>query len=62
MEKLVCELDILSKKGLDKKEMGREAFLEKVWEWTDEYRGRIREQLKKMGVSADFTRDRKSVV
>ena len=47
----------LAKKGLDKKEMGREAFLEKVWEWTDEYRGRIREQLKKMGVSADFTRE-----
>ncbi|ARC84134.1 valine--tRNA ligase [Clostridium argentinense CDC 2741] len=47
----------LLKKGLKKKEMGREAFLEKVWEWTDEYRDRIREQLKKMGCSADFTRE-----
>ena len=47
----------LAKQGLDKKEMGREAFLEKVWEWTDEYRERIREQLKKMGCSADFTRE-----
>ncbi|MBD7910142.1 MULTISPECIES: valine--tRNA ligase [Clostridium] len=47
----------LAKKGLDKKEMGREAFLEKVWEWTDEYRERIRTQLKKVGVSADFTRE-----
>lgn len=47
----------LLKEGLYKKEMGREAFLEKVWEWTDEYRGRIREQLKKMGCSADFTRE-----
>ena len=37
--------------------MGREAFLEKVWEWSDEYRGHIREQLKKMGVSADFSRE-----
>jgi valyl-tRNA synthetase len=44
-------------KGLKKKEMGREAFLEKVWEWTDEYRERIRTQLKKMGCSADFTRE-----
>lgn len=47
----------LIKQGLYKKEMGREAFLEKVWEWTDEYRERIREQLKKMGCSADFTRE-----
>jgi valyl-tRNA synthetase len=47
----------LLKQGLKKKEMGREAFLEKVWEWTDEYRARIREQLKKMGCSADFTRE-----
>ena len=47
----------LLKQGLKKKEMGREAFLEKVWEWTDEYRERIRTQLKKMGCSADFTRE-----
>lgn len=47
----------LLKQGLKKKEMGRDAFLEKVWEWTDEYRERIRQQLKKMGASADFTRE-----
>ena len=47
----------LSKQGIVKKEIGREAFLEKVWEWTDEYRERIRQQLKKMGCSADFTRE-----
>jgi valyl-tRNA synthetase len=47
----------LLKQGLKKKEMGREAFLEKVWDWTDEYRERIRQQLKKMGASADFTRE-----
>ncbi|MBU3146478.1 valine--tRNA ligase [Clostridium sp. CF012] len=47
----------LLKQGLVKKEMGREAFLEKVWEWTDEYRAKIRGQLKKMGCSADFTRE-----
>ncbi len=47
----------LLKEGLKKKEMGREAFLERVWQWTDEYRDRIRQQLKKMGCSADFTRE-----
>ena len=47
----------LLKQGLKKKEMGREAFLDKVWEWTHEYRDRIRQQLKKMGCSADFTRE-----
>lgn len=47
----------LLKQGLKKKEMGREAFLEKVWDWTDEYREKIRLQLKKMGVSADFSRE-----
>lgn len=47
----------LLKKGLKKKEMGREAFLEKVWEWTDEYREKIRGQIKKMGCSVDFTRE-----
>ena len=47
----------LLKQGLKKKEMGREAFLEKVWEWTDEYRARIRGQIKQLGCSADFTRE-----
>ena len=44
-------------KGINKKEIGREAFLGHVWEWTGEYRERIRTQLKKMGCSADFTRE-----
>ncbi|MDT8716549.1 valine--tRNA ligase [Clostridium sp. 19966] len=47
----------LLKQGIKKKEIGREAFLEKVWEWTDEYRERIRQQIKKLGCSADFTRE-----
>lgn len=47
----------LLKQGFKKKEMGREAFLDKVWEWTDEYRERIRGQLKMLGASADFTRE-----
>lgn len=47
----------LLKENIKKKEIGRDAFLEKVWEWTDTYRAKIRGQLKKMGVSADFTRE-----
>lgn len=47
----------LLKKGIVKKEIGREAFLEKVWQWSDEYRDRIRQQLKKLGGSLDFTRE-----
>ncbi|WP_270566923.1 valine--tRNA ligase [Clostridium beijerinckii] len=47
----------LAEQGYGKKEMGREAFLEKVWEWSDKYRATIRNQVKKLGVSADFTRE-----
>ena len=47
----------LLKQGLKKKEMGREAFLEKVWEWTDEYREKIMDQVKQLGCSVDSTRE-----
>ncbi|MCT8977320.1 valine--tRNA ligase [Clostridium sp. CX1] len=47
----------LLKQGLKKKEMGREAFLEKVWDWADEYRGRIMDQVKQLGCSVDSTRE-----
>lgn len=47
----------LLKKGLKKRELGREKFLEKVWEWSDEYRENIRQQVKKLGCSVDFTRE-----
>lgn len=40
-----------------KNEMGREAFLARVWAWMDEYQGVIRTQLEKLGASADWTRD-----
>lgn len=47
----------LLKQGLKKKEMGREAFLEKVWEWADEYRVKIMDQVKQLGCSVDSTRE-----
>ena len=48
----------LLKKGIEKKKIGREKFLEKTWDWSNEYRDRIRNQVKKLGCSADFTRER----
>jgi valyl-tRNA synthetase len=47
----------LLKQGLKKKEMGREAFLEKVWDWANEYRVRIMDQVKQLGCSVDSTRE-----
>ena len=51
-------IDSLKKKGIDKNDLGREGFLEKCWEWKDEYGSRIINQLKKMGSSADWSRER----
>lgn len=48
----------LAKKGIDRKDMSREAFLEKVWEWKSEYGGRIISQLKRLGASCDWDRER----
>jgi valyl-tRNA synthetase len=44
--------------GKSKDELGREGFLKEAWEWTDLYGGTIKNQLKKLGVSCDWTRDR----
>ncbi|MGQ9472449.1 MAG: valine--tRNA ligase [Candidatus Caldatribacteriaceae bacterium] len=48
----------LAKQGLDREKLGREKFLERVWEWKETYHRRIVEQLKKMGASCDWTRER----
>ncbi len=48
----------LKKQGIDKQDLGREKFLEKVWEWREEYGGRITKQLRKMGSSCDWQRER----
>ncbi len=44
--------------GIDKHDIGRERFLERAWEWKREYGGRIVEQLKKLGSSCDWARER----
>lgn len=51
-------IESLKEQGIDKQELGREAFLEKVWDWRKEYGGRIVNQLKKLGSSADWDRER----
>lgn len=48
----------LKEEGIDKKELGREGFLKKAWEWKEEYGGTITSQLKKMGSSCDWDRER----
>ena len=51
-------IEHLKKQGIEKDDLGREGFLEKCWEWKDEYGTRIINQLKKMGSSADWQRER----
>ena len=51
-------VEAMRKEGLSKKQLGREAFLERAWNWKKEYGGRIVHQQRKMGVSCDWSRER----
>ena len=58
---IATEVKIISKlkeEGIDKQDLGREKFLERAWEWRREYGGRIISQLKKLGSSCDWDRER----
>ncbi|WP_124057566.1 valine--tRNA ligase [Vaginisenegalia massiliensis] len=48
----------LAEQGLSRHDLGREAFVEKVWEWKEEYAQTIRQQWAKMGISVDYSRER----
>lgn len=48
----------VAKEGLDRHKLGRDAFVERVWKWKSEYGGRIIHQLKSLGASCDWTRER----
>ena len=48
----------LKEEGIDKKELGREKFLERTWQWKEEYGGTIKSQLMKLGSSCDWDRER----
>jgi len=51
-------VEAMRKEGLTKDMLGRDKFLERAWEWKKEYGGRIVKQLKKIGSSADWDRER----
>ena len=51
-------IEKLKEQGIDKNEIGREEFLKHAWEWKEEYGGKIINQLKKLGASADWDRER----
>ncbi len=51
-------VEAMRKEGLTKEGIGREAFLERAWNWKKEYGGRIVHQQRKMGVSCDWSRER----
>ncbi|MGE5604630.1 MAG: class I tRNA ligase family protein, partial [Bacteroidota bacterium] len=48
----------LAKEGLTKHDLGREGFLERVWSWKEQYGGTIIKQLKRLGASCDWERER----
>jgi len=58
---IATEVKVVEKmreEGLEKDDLGREGFLEKAWEWKKEYGGRITKQLRKLGSSCDWSRER----
>ncbi|MEO6259165.1 MAG: valine--tRNA ligase, partial [Thermoanaerobaculia bacterium] len=48
----------LNKQGINRHDLGREAFVEKIWEWKQSYGDQILDQLKRLGASADWSRSR----
>ncbi len=51
-------VEAIKKEGLSKEDLGREKFLDRVWDWKKQYGGRIVSQLKKIGSSCDWDRER----
>ena len=54
----VVERTIKKAEGLSRHDVGREAFVERVWDWVDEYGGRILQQKRRLGDSCDWERER----
>ena len=51
-------VEAMRKEGITKEDLGRDGFMERAWEWKKQYGGRIVEQLKKLGSSCDWERER----
>lgn len=54
----VVEKMLLKNEGKNRHDLGREAFVKKVWEWKEDYGGRITGQLRRLGSSVDWSRER----
>ncbi|MEV4317850.1 valine--tRNA ligase [Actinocrispum sp. NPDC049592] len=54
----VVERMLAEKEGLSRHDLGREGFVERVWEWKEDYGGRILDQMKRLGDSVDWSRER----
>ena len=50
--------EVLAKEGISRYDLGREKFIERVWEWKQQYGNRITNQLKRLGASCDWERER----
>src|SRR6218665_107596 len=55
---MVVERKLAAENKTDRRTMGRDAFLEEVWRWKEEWGGTIVNQLKRMGASCDWSRER----
>ena len=55
---MLVERELNAREGKSRHDIGREAFLEKVWEWKEKHAGRIEHQMKQMGFSLDWERQR----
>ena len=49
---------LLAKEGTDRHKLGREAFVERVWQWVHQYKSRIQDQHRRLGASCDWSRER----
>jgi len=49
---------LLAKEGTDRHKLGRDAFIERVWEWVHQYKSRIQDQHRRLGASCDWSRER----
>ncbi|GAC1655728.1 MAG: valine--tRNA ligase [Ktedonobacteraceae bacterium] len=49
---------LLAKEGTDRHKLGREAFVERIWQWVHQYKSRIQNQHRRLGVSCDWSRER----
>ena len=53
---MVVEKMLMKKEGVSRHDLGREAFIKKVWEWKEEYGSSIYGQLRRLGASVDWDR------